>query len=109
METLFSQPARARNTDPIQSHIAAERKTKSKTLSSDRLKVLVHVYNYRGKTAKQLDLLLGGKAHRRALELENLGLITRVKSGPEMVLYITEKGKEKILNSALQVSRNFVR
>ena len=100
MKTLFSQPARARTTDPIQSHLAAKRKNESETLGADRLKVLVHVYNYRGKTAKQLDLLLRGKAHRRALELENLGLITRVKSGPELRLYITELGKENILNSS---------
>ena len=98
-EQLVLFPARARRTHPVQSHMAAERKNESNTLSADRMKVLVHVYNFPGKTAKQLDLLLCGKAHRRALELENLGLITRIKSGPEMRLRITELGKEKILSS----------
>ena len=92
-------PARARRTHPVQSHLAADRKNESHTLSADRMKVLVHVYNFPGKTAKQLDLLLEGKAHRRAKDLDDLKLIIRVKSGPEMRLHITELGKEKILSS----------
>lgn len=102
---LFEIPARARTTHLVQSHLAAERKNKSKTLSADRRAVLVDVYNYPGKTAKQLDLLLCGKAHRRAKDLEDLGLITRIKlvtkNKPklEMVLYITELGKEELLNN----------
>ena len=103
-QAVMDFPARARTNHPIQSHLAAERKNESKTLSADRMAVLVDVYNSPGKTAKQLDLLLCGKAHRRALELENLGLITRIKlvtkNKPklEMTMYITEKGKELLSN-----------
>ena len=90
--------AKARRKDPIQSHLAADKKNRSKTLSKDRLMVLMFIASRPGYTAKQLDLrfLLQGKAHRRSLELENLGLITRDKSGSEMTMYVTELGKEKL-------------
>jgi DNA-binding MarR family transcriptional regulator len=93
---LFEEPARARRQHPVQSYMAADRKNKSNTLSRDRLEVLFEVGCNPGFTAKMLDTMrhLSGKAHRRAPELETMGLIRRDKDGSEMRLYITEKGRE---------------
>jgi len=90
--------ATARREHPIQSFMAADKKNKSDTLSADRLDVLKAVYWHPGRTAKLLDTLyrLNGKAHRRAPELANMGLIYRDKSGSEMRLYITEEGHRKL-------------
>ncbi len=100
--TLFNQ-ATARRDDPIQSHIAADKMNKSYTVLADRIQVLTWIARSPGMTAKQIDVVLEGKAHRRAGELETLGLITRDKSGSEMKLYITEKGQE-ILMEIIQES-----
>ena len=90
--------AKARNEHPIQSHMAADSKNKSNTLSADRLAVLGSVSTCPGQTAKWYDnyINLDGKAHRRAPELDDLGLIRRDKSGREMKLYITEAGREEL-------------
>lgn len=92
--------AKARSSHPVQSHIAAARKNESGTLPADRFIVLYTILSCPNCTAKQLDVkypnLLGGKAHRRAADLERMGLITRDKSGREMRLYITELGRRKL-------------
>ena len=89
--------AKARRSDPVQSYIAADSKNASGTLSADRMTVLDAVNTFPSHTAKWYDLTsfccTDGKAHRRAPELEALGLITRDRTGSEMRLYITEKGK----------------
>lgn len=94
--TLFDTPATARRNDPVQSHMAADRKNRSQTLGPDRLAVLEAVSEHPGFTAKQLDVFLNQKAHRRAKELADMGLITRDETGPEMTMFITEKGKRQI-------------
>ena len=89
--------AKARREHPIQSHMAADSMTPEK-LSKDRIEVLRVICDLPGCTAKKLDVcILGGKAHRRSGELEALGLITRDKTGSEMRMWITERGK-RLLN-----------
>ena len=97
---LDFSPAHTRREHPIQSHQAACRKTDSRTLPKDRLAVLKAVAKRQGFTAKQLDAMyhLDGKCHRRAAELDKAGFIWRDKSGPEMRCYLTEKGKNFIIN-----------
>jgi len=88
--------AHARNTDPPQSYMAADSMTVEK-LTKGRREVLWAVNRWPGCTAKQIDKYWSdGKAHRRAKELEDLGLITRDPRGREMKLFITEKGKEML-------------
>lgn len=78
----------------------SDSKNASKTLSADRLAVLGAIKEYPDCTAKQLDamIVLDGKAHRRAKELADLGLIRRDKSGREMRLHITELGRKELNN-----------
>ena len=113
-QTVIDFTAKARKADPIQSHKAADKKNGSDTLSADRLAVLEAVRQCPCCTAKQLDMMpfnvpdtlknsrfpkftwLGGKAHRRAVDLERLGLIVREKSGREMTMRITDLGLSKL-------------
>ena len=99
LQRNFSElQAKARNDHPIQSHMSADAKNRSKTLSADRLEVLDAIYVWPGRTAKILDTIyhLDGKAHRRSLELENLGLIFRDKTKREMTMWLTDKGREAL-------------
>jgi len=95
VNALFAQ---ARRQDPIQSHLAADRKNKSGTLSSDRKWVLFAVKTRPGKTAKQLDEIYSfkGIAHRRMKELESMGYVRREKNGREMKCFITLEGMKML-------------
>ncbi len=88
--------AKARPDDPVQSHLAADKKNASGTLSADQTRTLQLVAKYPLQTAKQLDSWFGwnnsGKANRRAPELEAMGLIRRNNSKGGMKLYITSLG-----------------
>lgn len=101
--TLFKDryPARARTDDPIQSHAAADRMNQSGAVRKQQLAVLRALNLHGYATMKHLDLIMpianvkwDGWGHRRAPELEELGLITREKTGREMVCSLTDKGRE---------------
>lgn len=84
---LFSEPARARRTDPAESHAAAARIT-GDGLTDGRRRALNLVKLYPGRTTKELGALaamdFGGEAEawrqkigRRLFELSAAGLIER--------------------------------
>ncbi len=104
--TLFKNryPAKARNTDPVQSHAAADSMTPVKMRKQRRL-VLLALQGLGPSTAKYLDRTMpsfnpkwDGYARRRMLELVKMGFVTRDESGPEMICSITETGRQVIKN-----------
>lgn len=94
--------AKARRGDPEQSHAAADRMNATVALSQQRKFVLHHVGVLEPCTAKVIDALLDGRgiAHRRMLDLVNMGLVRRVgkddngKPLKEMLCYLTPKGEQ---------------
>ena len=103
-QSLFKgrYPAKARNTDPVQSHAAADRMTPAKMQKQRRL-VLLALQGLGPSTAKYLDRTMPsfnpkweGYARRRMPELVKMGFVSRDESGPEMVCTITKSGRQVI-------------
>ena len=105
-QTQFDFTAKARRSDPIQSHAAADRLNNTLALSAQRYVVLRALTIVQPCTAKQADALISlannidGLAHRRMRELEKMGLVRREKYDDkgrplkEMLCYLTDKGEE---------------
>ena len=110
MNTLFDKLAAvARKDDPVTSHEAADRLNATITLSRHRLIVLRHLLIFQPCTAKQMDAYLinlfkgdlpEGIAHKRMIDLVNLGMVKRTNIGlkgerlKEMECSLTDAGIE---------------
>ncbi len=99
-QAMIDFSAKARATDPITSHKAAERANKGGKLTEQRLAVLRAVQNHPGYTAKGIGAELeyqGYKsswAHKRMKDLDDAGLVERkwINSMKERTCWITPKG-----------------
>ncbi len=100
----FDFTAKARNTDPVTSFMAA--KAVQPKLSYQRRFILRQLRMYQPCTAKYLDSRWKlpdwayGIVHRRMKELETMGLVSRTDKGKngeqlsELVCSLTEQGEE---------------
>ncbi len=99
-QAMIDFSAKARATDPITSHIAADTMNKGFKLTKQRLAVLRAVQNHPGYTAKGIGVEVeytGGKAewaHKRMKDLEDAGLVERrwIDGMKEFTCKCTPKG-----------------
>jgi len=76
---LFDYQA-SRNTDPISSHIAEEKITRSGVRGKQAMRVYGVLLEHNGSTSKELSQYLGGDrymASRRLPDLEKAGMVVR--------------------------------
>ena len=98
----FTGTAKARNSDPKTSHLAADRMNEGDRLGKQQIAVLRLISEFDGETAKDLGYFIELRhdyakewPHRRCRELESKLLIRRelLPGEREMRNYITDKGK----------------